>query len=589
MRWRVVLTFALLLVALAGSASADLEQGKAVYDKYCGHCHGAEGDGQGVAAPFLKPAPRNFTSGKYKIRHTPTGYMPTDEDLIRSVAVGLPYTSMPGFADALSDAEIASVVEYLKTFSADFEDPEAFAEPIPIPEPPPLTAESVERGTELYVETGCGACHGEVGLGDGSSAPTLVDDWGVHIKVADLSLPWTFRGGSTRKDIFRTMSSGFNGTPMPGFHGALPPEDIWGIVDYIVSLSDGASEAAYDNLVRAVGYDGDLDLALGDELFAAAPPAIFAVIGQIIEPGRNFYPATTAVQVQAVYTPSEIAFRISWHDMRAETSGSNAPDLPAPAWLEELAGQSAGGATDADDEGGDFWGEEESADDEGGGFWGEEEVGGDDGDADFWGEEEEGGEGDFWGDDDDSSGTPAVTGPSNEFSDAIAIQFPQTLPEGIRKPYFLFGDAQNPVELWFADLGKASGQTYVGRGSVAVTPSDGIQPQVNAKYEQGEWSVIFKRQREVRGGISFAPDTFVPIALSVWDGFNRERGNRRGLTRWYYLYMEPLERPSPLGPMAKAALGVLIFELLLIGLVRFVRRRRQQDFTLDGDAVPSTS
>ena len=66
--------------------------------------------------------------------------------------------------------------------------------------------------------------------GDGPSAPTLVDDWGHPIRPADLAQRWTFRGGPTREDIYRTMSTGFNGTPMPGFgDDALKPDQKWAI------------------------------------------------------------------------------------------------------------------------------------------------------------------------------------------------------------------------------------------------------------------------------------------------------------------------------------------------------------------------
>jgi len=83
---------ALLLPAgLAAQPQPDLgteEQraaGELVYAKYCSQCHGDDGAGQGIAAPFLRPAPRDFTSAKYRIRSTPTGYLPTDEDLRRSI------------------------------------------------------------------------------------------------------------------------------------------------------------------------------------------------------------------------------------------------------------------------------------------------------------------------------------------------------------------------------------------------------------------------------------------------------------------------------------------------------------------------
>ena len=68
------------------------------------------------------------------------------------------------------------------------------------------------------------------------SAPTLKDEWDHPIHAANLAQRWTFRGGSSREDIFRTMSTGFNGTPMPSFADALTPEQRWAITDFIVSL-----------------------------------------------------------------------------------------------------------------------------------------------------------------------------------------------------------------------------------------------------------------------------------------------------------------------------------------------------------------
>ena len=61
----------------------------------------------------------------------------------------------------------------------------------------------------------------------------------------------------------------------------------------------------------------------------------------------------------------------------------------------------------------------------------------------------------------------------------------------------------------------------------------------------------------------------MPIAFSVWDGFSRERGNRRGLTVWYSLYVEPEVVPSAVGPMIRTALFILVIELAVIGWVRW--------------------
>lgn len=550
---------------------AQIAEGKALYNKYCSQCHGEKGDGQGIATPYLNPQPRDFTEGKYKVRSTPTGALPTDEDIKRSIRQGLPYSAMPAFP-IFSETQLTSLTQYLKTFSDSFQDPDAYVEPFPIPEPPKYTEESVEKGKAAYVENGCVRCHGPVGRGDGTSAPEQKDDWGHYIKVADLTKPWAFRGGGTRKDIYRTMSGGFFGTPMPGFYGSLEPEVIWSIVDYIRSLSGNVDQAPYANLAQAVPADGALDLERGEELFANAPEAMFPVVGQIMEPGRSFHPPVTAVKVQAVYDRGEIAFRVRWNDMRAETSGANGPDLPVPVWDEDNPREGAGGADgDTGDGGGSFWGDEDTSDstssaEDGGDFWGEEEV------ADGGGTEASGD--DFWGDSDDSGGATS-SGVESEFSDAVALQFPATAPTGIRKPYFLFGDLEHAVDLWFADLAASKGKLYQARGSGSITESDSKAPEILASYTDGEWSVIFKRSR--RGpGIAFEEGRFVPVAVTVWDGFNRERGNKRGLTLWYDVYMEPLEALSPLGPMAKAGLGVLALELLVIALVRRKKKKTTQ-------------
>jgi cytochrome c oxidase cbb3-type subunit 2 len=194
---------ALLALALAVSpegaapAAAQDQAGKALYDKNCAQCHGEKGDGKGVAAPHLMPRPRDFTSGKFKIRTTASGKLPTDADLHHIIKVGMPYTSMPAWPN-LTDAQIDSLVQYVKSFYPDFAKPEAIGEAVQIPTPPPLTEESVARGQKTYAELGCAGCHGELGRMDGPTAPTLKDDAGYPIRTADLSRPWTFRGGARR-------------------------------------------------------------------------------------------------------------------------------------------------------------------------------------------------------------------------------------------------------------------------------------------------------------------------------------------------------------------------------------------------------
>lgn len=561
MRHAVLLPACLVLAVGVTSAQTDfgsqdrIDRGKVVYDKYCSQCHGYDGDGQGYATSRVLPVPRDFTTGKYKFRTTPSGKLPTDADLTKVIKKGLPYTSMPGWPQ-ISDPDIQNIIYYLKTLSPAWQNPDSFGDAIPIPAPPPMSAESIAKGSELYVSQGCGACHGTLGRGDGQSAKTLKDDDGNPLRPVDMTKRWTFRGGPTRQDIYRTFSTGVNGTPMPSYGETLAEEDRWDLVNYIYDLGDGDGPG-YDNLLVVQRVDEDLDLSDPATLFAAAPPARFPLIGQIIEPGRNFYPAANNVDVRAVYNPREIAFLVEWHDFTADRSGANSPLMEVPLWDEDNDTGGAAGAVD-DEGGGGFWGDDVVEADAGGDdfSWGDDVVAEDSGGDDFWGEEDSG----------------DAAGGGEGFSDAIGLQFPSKVPSGNRKPYFIFGDSQSSVDFWFVDLAKnaALAEQFLGRGSEALEVFGADEIEVSASYDQGRWSVIFKRPLKARGGVSLQEEMFVPIAFSAWDGFNRERGNKRALSPWFYFYLEPAEKISAVGPMLRAAGLVLLAEILL---VIFIRRR----------------
>src|SRR6185503_3474723 len=183
-----------------------------------------------------------------------------------------------------------------------------------------------------------------LGRGDGPSAPTLMDDWGHPIRPADLTQSWTFRAGSSREDIFRTMTTGLNGTPMPSFQDGLTVEQRWAITDFIASLS-GDKGPGYTNLVIAKHVKDPIDLNKGAASFASAPVARLPLVGQIMEPGRSFHPPATSVMVQAIYDADSVALLVRWHDLRADKEGKNGPSLPVPLEEEEATPPAAAGET----------------------------------------------------------------------------------------------------------------------------------------------------------------------------------------------------------------------------------------------------
>src|SRR5215471_13998663 len=102
---------------------AQREAGKALYLKNCSQCHGDKGDGQGYAAVHLYPVPRNFTTGKFKVRTTPNGALPTHQDIVNIIRRGMPYSSMPAWPN-FSDQEVSDLAYFVTTFSPDFSKPE---------------------------------------------------------------------------------------------------------------------------------------------------------------------------------------------------------------------------------------------------------------------------------------------------------------------------------------------------------------------------------------------------------------------------------------------------------------------------------
>ena len=231
----------------------------------------------------------------------------------------MPYTGMPTWHQ-LSQQQVTNLMYFIKTFNEDFAGPYGTPDEVEIPEPPEYSEASAQRGREVYMENQCYDCHGNRGRGDGTSAPTLTNQWGEHIRPADMTKRWTFIGGTSRRDIYRTFTTGMDGSPMPSY--TIPEEDRWALVDYVYSLSRDNPD--YATVVVAQNVSGEFDLSQGPALFEAAEAAYFPVVGQVIESGRAFQPGVDGIEVKAVYNQDEIAFMLTWHTMTPDTSGTRA-------------------------------------------------------------------------------------------------------------------------------------------------------------------------------------------------------------------------------------------------------------------------
>lgn len=248
-----------------------LPKGRQAYARRCAGCHGEKGDGNGPAARFLDPKPRDFTGGIFKFHSTPVpNALPTDQDLFLTVTHGLWGTAMPPWYDISAEERLA-VVQYLKTFSDRWQKEEP-GEAVAVAPEPPISAASLKAGAERFAES-CAVCHGSEGRGDGLVAASLADTWGHPVRPANFTLPAGAPGGvklgHDGRHLFKTLTSGVGGTPMPSFAASLTPEQIWDIVHYVQSLRVAAHLL---ELQKAGLRDGDL-AAARRELWASLSEA----------------------------------------------------------------------------------------------------------------------------------------------------------------------------------------------------------------------------------------------------------------------------------------------------------------------------
>ncbi|HEV8642276.1 MAG TPA: cbb3-type cytochrome c oxidase subunit II [Methylomirabilota bacterium] len=234
--WREVFEPQNVALSLMGIPQTEdlVAHGKEVFEEHCIGCHGVKGDGNGPAATFLFPRPRDFTIGAFKFRTTPSGSLPTDGDLFRTVTRGVRWTAMPTWHE-IPDKDRLAVITYIKTFSPRWKEDKP--EPaLVLPPPPAATPELLARGKQLYVKAKCWECHGDAGKGDGPSADQLKDDLKFPIRPADFT-KGQFKGGSQVTDIYRTMTLGLDGTPMPSFADSMNDEERWAISYFVLSFS----------------------------------------------------------------------------------------------------------------------------------------------------------------------------------------------------------------------------------------------------------------------------------------------------------------------------------------------------------------
>lgn len=89
----------------SASNSGHAARGKALYERHCAACHGAEGKGDGYK--LLGPDPANFLSPSMKGK--------PEAELLKTIHDGKP--NMPAWKYRLSDQQARDVIAYIRTLA----------------------------------------------------------------------------------------------------------------------------------------------------------------------------------------------------------------------------------------------------------------------------------------------------------------------------------------------------------------------------------------------------------------------------------------------------------------------------------------
>jgi len=511
----------------AASSVSEHARLEAIYVRDCRDCHGGNGDGNGPAARFLSPKPRDFRSGKFRLVTTRTG-IPTIQDLVAVLTRGMPGSSMPPWPklsqhdrqslarrvlrfrrQAVSDRE-----QQLATEIGELLNPEALSDlvddlmtpgpSIDVPRMPKTTVESIEQGRELYLTRGCASCHGQRGRGNGTQKQ--VDAKGRPTRSRDLT-KGIFKGLPDPKSVYIRTQAGMPGTPMPRAVN-LTHDQITDLVHFVLSLSDGPTRSAqlltYNNILAR--HVGKVPQSLSDRVWSRLRPVRIRLMPLW---WRDDHVETVAIR--AVHDGTTLALHLSWQD-----AVMNARAVRTEEFSDAAAVQFS-----ADDQP-PFLG-----------------MGSRQSQVSVW----------YWRA--DHATDSILAGIDTAFPDMIVNFYPFQKPPltGVlgrggaidqQDPYFIAGvGSNNPV----SELRPPhSTQNLAATGFGTLTAGHRPRERIGGKSEwnSGRWQLMLSRDLRAIAGqeIALEPGRSVSVSFAIWEGDARDRGPRKQVSIWQTLTLE---------------------------------------------------
>ncbi len=193
------------------------------YGALCARCHGEKGDGNGKAAWYIDPSPRDFTKEGFMNSKPRARFL----DSIRN---GVPGTSMPAWGRILDGERAEGVLAFvLEKYT---KNPGTVPKEHKVPEknPAAVTAASIAHGERIFLDR-CTGCHGRKADGKGPNSMDILP----HPR--NLRNSWFVNATADRR-LFDSILYGVQGTAMPAWIDyGLSQNDVGDIVNFIRSLN----------------------------------------------------------------------------------------------------------------------------------------------------------------------------------------------------------------------------------------------------------------------------------------------------------------------------------------------------------------
>jgi hypothetical protein len=338
----------------------------------------------------------------------------------------------------------------------------------------------------------CQSCHGTDLKGGGSLANELFDIWNHRVFLYDLSNPNAYKFGYQPKDIYMTLTTGIDGTPMKNY-GHLTDQERWDITNFIYSkIEKGkAKSSGYEIDIHSIKIKEEFTLDPYHEIWNKIPEKVVRLL-----PLSARKRPISHIKIQTAINDDAVAFRLEWEDPIPDRSSSRHQDFKDAVAVEFALG--------------DVLLHKHGHNEPFFGMGNRGKV------VNIW----------QWRAD---WQTEIETKEKLEYA-----------TKGIDLDTMIFGGEVNPVDALnpFRDV-PVEELNAEGFGTLTPQPRTKQNVQGKGMWKDGNWSVVLYRDLDSlnKWDKKFMNDQPILVSFAIWDGSQQDRNGRKVVSMWQSLHL----------------------------------------------------